>query len=246
MDTSEEDERPAGDGDASTSQGGRGGAGNADDDEFDRMLGGGGEDHEDDEDSDSGIEDPTAALKHQVEREKRKRAHENSQANTRKGRKAVVGQQLPSQSGGLSRSIQNLIKFMMEMPASLSAYPAPPTKKEWDTWDNWTKNRYDKVTAHLKSFTEKNKEVAKPTLKKMYRNEMDRIRKHLTPPSFKPSGDVLNSAINIPIHVKKSCEQEIQLAGFGRLTFEWTARSFTASPWNGTLGTILIKHYYQT
>jgi hypothetical protein len=45
--------------------------------------------------------------------------------------------------------------------------------------------------------------------------------------------------------VKKSCEQEIQLAGFGRLTFEWQARSFTASPWNGTLGTILIKHYYQ-
>jgi hypothetical protein len=49
MDTSEENERPAGDGAASTSQGVRGGAADADDDEFDRMLGGGGEDYEDDE-----------------------------------------------------------------------------------------------------------------------------------------------------------------------------------------------------
>jgi hypothetical protein len=89
-------------------------------------------------DSDSGIEDPTAALKNQVDRERRKRAHESSQATTGKVRKVVLGQKLASQSSGLSRSICNFIKFMMGMPASVSSYPAGPTSTEWSIWDNWT------------------------------------------------------------------------------------------------------------
>ncbi|EFP92460.2 uncharacterized protein PGTG_18285 [Puccinia graminis f. sp. tritici CRL 75-36-700-3] len=245
METSDDEERTSRTGAASTSQNQPGSAANADDAEFDRMLGGDTDDDENNDDSDSGIEDPTAALKNQVDRERRKRAHESSQATTRKVRKVVVGQKLPSQSSGLSRSIRNFIKFMMGMPASVSSYPAGPTSTEWGIWHNWTKNRYDKVTAHLEIFSEKHKEVPKPTFKKMYREELDRIRKKLTPPPFIATPDVLNSEINIPMHVKKSCEQEIQIAGFGRLTFEWKARSFTTSPWNGTLGTILMKHYYQ-
>ncbi|EFP93518.2 uncharacterized protein PGTG_18932 [Puccinia graminis f. sp. tritici CRL 75-36-700-3] len=245
METSDDEERTSRTGAASTSQNQPGSAANADDAEFDRILGGDTDDDENNDDSDSGIEDPTAALKNQVDRERRKRAHESSQATTRKVRKVVVGQKLPSQSSGLSRSIRNFIKFMMGMPASVSSYPAGPTSTEWGIWHNWTKNRYDKVTAHLEIFSEKHKEVPKPTFKKMYREELDRIRKKLTPPPFIATPDVLNSEINIPMHVKKSCEQEIQIAGFGRLTFEWKARSFTTSPWNGTLGTILMKHYYQ-
>jgi hypothetical protein len=196
-------------------------------------------------DSESEAEDPEAALKHQMEREKRKRNQDLSAGNTRKIRKLVVREKLPSQSSALCRSIRNFVQFMMGVPASIAAFPVEPTPSEWNSWHHWAENRYNKMMKHLDNFTETHKETPKPTFKKMYSDEVARIRKKISPPPFNPAPDVSNSNINIPINVKKACEQDIQLAGFGRVTFEWNSRSFTASPWNATLGSILMKHYYK-
>ncbi|KAA1113732.1 hypothetical protein PGTUg99_005384 [Puccinia graminis f. sp. tritici] len=218
-------------------------SGAVDDEEFSRILDGESEEN-DDEDSDSGLEDPEKALKLQQDCQKRKRAQQNSQGTIRKVQRAVVGKKLPSQSGGLSRSIRNFVRFMMGMPATISEYPAAPNRSQWDLWHHWAETRYDKMVKHLAEYTEKHKEVSKSVFKEMYKDEVTHIRKNLSPPAFQAAPDVLNSDLNIPINVKKACEQEVRIAGFGRITFEWEARSFTASPWNATLGSILIKHYF--
>ncbi|KNZ56287.1 hypothetical protein VP01_2441g4 [Puccinia sorghi] len=49
----------------------------------------------------------------------------------------------------------------------------------------------------------------------------------------------------IPYTTKLACENEIQFAGFGRITFQWHAKSFTSSTWNASLAGIIVKHYAQ-
>ncbi|KNZ51858.1 hypothetical protein VP01_3782g2 [Puccinia sorghi] len=46
-------------------------------------------------------------------------------------------------------------------------------------------------------------------------------------------------------HQKLACENEIQFAVFGRITFQWHAKSFSSSTWNSSLAGIILKHYAQ-
>ena len=194
-------------------------------------------------DSESGEEDPQAVLAYELNREKMRHVQEQTKDKVCKVRRVVVGQKLPSQSSALCRSVRNFVKFMMGTPATIGAFPHSPTQEELNTWHHRTNSRYEKVVDHLAQFSKTHKEVPKALFKKMYSDEVSRIRKHLSPPAFNPAQDVVNSEINVPINVKKACELEVQLAGFGRVTLEWHSRSFSCSPWNGTMGSILMKNY---
>ncbi|EFP93296.2 uncharacterized protein PGTG_19064 [Puccinia graminis f. sp. tritici CRL 75-36-700-3] len=193
-------------------------SGAVDDEEFSRILDGESEEN-DDEDSDSGLEDPEKALKLQQDCQKRKCAQQNSQGTIQKVRRAVAGKKLPSQSGGLSHSIQNFVRFMMGMPETISEYPAAPNRSQWDLWHHWAETCYNKMVKHLGEYTEKHKEVSKSVFKEMYKDEVSRIRKNLSPPAFQAAPDVLNSDLNIPINVKKACEQEVRNRRFWTYNF---------------------------
>ncbi|KAA1074745.1 hypothetical protein PGT21_018126 [Puccinia graminis f. sp. tritici] len=246
----DEESMRGGDGDSQGSAEGRGAAGGGttgnrggDDSDFDRILGGTADNIlEDDEKSEP--EDPEDILKYNLRAQREKRAHEKSQVKERRVRRVVVGKGLPNQSTALCRSIQNFTRFIMGMPESISAYPAPPDQEEWEVWNNWTENRYKKLTKHLEEFSEKNKNLAKSVFQKVYQDEVSRIRKHLSPPSFTAAPDILSTELDVPLSIKKACEQDLQIAGFGRLTFEWQASSFNSSSWNASLATIVIKHYF--
>ncbi|EFP87821.2 uncharacterized protein PGTG_14536 [Puccinia graminis f. sp. tritici CRL 75-36-700-3] len=92
----------------------------------------------------------------------------------------------------------------MGMPATISEYPAAPNRSQWDLWHHWAETRYDKMVKHLAKYTKKHKEVSKSVFKEMYKDEVTRIRKNLSPPAFQAAPDVLNSDLNIPINVKKA------------------------------------------
>ncbi|KAA1108771.1 hypothetical protein PGT21_025205 [Puccinia graminis f. sp. tritici] len=223
----DEESMRGGDGDSQGSAEGRGAAGGGttgnrggDDSDFDRILGGTADNIlEDDEKSEP--EDPEDILKYNLRAQREKRAHEKSQVNERRVRRVVVGKGLPNQSTALCRSIRNFTRFIMGMPESISAYPAPPDQEEWE-----------------------NKNLAKSVFQKVYQDEVSRIRKHLSPPSFTAAPDILSTELDVPLSIKKACEQDLQIAGFGRLTFEWQASSFNSSSWNASLATIVIKHYF--
>ncbi|KAA1076845.1 hypothetical protein PGT21_021892 [Puccinia graminis f. sp. tritici] len=172
------------------------------------MRGGDGDSQGSAEDEKSEPEDPEDILKYNLKAQREKRAHEKSQVNEQRVQRVVVGKGLPNQSTALCRSIRNFTIFIMGMPESISAYPAPPDQEEWEVWNNWTENRYKKLTKHLEEFSEKNKNLAKSVFQ------------------------------------KKACEQDLQIAGFGHLTFEWQASSFNSSLWSASLATIVIKHYF--
>ena len=196
------------------------------------------------EDSKSEPDDPEVSLKIRIQQEKRKRANESSLGNIRKVRRVVLAKGLPNQSSAICRSIRAFARFLMGMPSTVETYPQAPTQQEWATWHEWTDKRYARIMKHMEDFLEKHKEVPKQNFKQLYSDELARIRKASAPPAFFSAPDVVNSELNISLNVKKACEQDIQFAGFGRITFEWDASSFSASLWNSTLGTIIIKHYH--
>ncbi|PLW31437.1 hypothetical protein PCASD_18544 [Puccinia coronata f. sp. avenae] len=182
--------------------------------DFEKMLANNEVGNDEEQDSKSETEeDPTLSLQNQLICEKRKCDEDHARATVRKVRKVVVQEQLPSQSGALCQSIWNFVKFMMGMPPSPSAYPPAPLTVEWDVWNTWATSRYNKMMNHLEEFTRRHKGAPKPVFKQMYKDEVACIRKHLSPPNFQPAADVVNSKINIPISIKKACEQDVQIAG---------------------------------
>ncbi|PLW47977.1 hypothetical protein PCANC_09368 [Puccinia coronata f. sp. avenae] len=162
--------------------------------DFEKMLANNEVGNNEEQDSKSETEeDPTLSLQSQLICEKRKRDKDHAWAT-----------------------------FMMGMPPSLSAYPPAPLTIEWDVWNTWATSRY-KMMNHLEEFTWRHEGAPKPVFKQIYKDEVARIRKNLSLPNFQPAANVVNSKINIPISIKKACKQDVQIAGFGGITFEWTA-----------------------
>lgn len=64
----------------------------------------------------------------------------------------------------------------------------------------------------------------------------------MAPPPFTAAPDNTCFEADILISVKKAFEQDIHLAGFARVTFEWDSPA-SSSAWNSELGKILMKLY---
>ena len=88
-------------------------------------------------------------------------------------------------------------------------------------------------------------ELPKAESKRRYDEELARLRQSIPPPPFSSSPNVESTNFKIPFTTKLACENEIQFAGFGRITFQWHAKSFTSSTWNASLAGIILKHYAQ-
>lgn len=193
-------------------------------------------------DSDDENMDPRACNENSSKRLKRAHEHMTSQRNDRKLHKVVAKPSLPSQSSNLARTLRTFIKFLMGMPASPADYPANPTLIEIASWESWDARRYCAIKKHMDNFRTKHANLGKERCKQAEIEELARIRRESNPPQFTPTPFVPCAELNIPKRVKTSCEDDLQLAGFGRFTFRW-GFSFESSSWNAGVGSIATKHY---
>lgn len=174
--------------------------------------------------------------------EKRKLDKVTSERELRRVRRMVTKAPLPNQSSAVARSLRQWVKFLMGMPADVSALPEPPSEVEVSKWQQWAPMRAKRVSEHLDGIRTKYGEKNKADGQLRYNEEVTRLRTMMAPPEFVPAPNV-PSTDNFPWSAKVTCELDVQRAGFSRITFQWHASSFKSSGWNAALSAIIVQHY---
>ena len=185
--------------------------------------------------------DPTAVITNTIAMNReQERAHKH-RAETRKFRQIVSKSSIPSHSSTVSRALRTFVCFLMGMPDDKLAFPKPPTELEVDLWSSMSDMRFDQLKNHLLAFKEKHAKDAKGTQRYLLEQEERRIRKVINPPPFTAARDATCKSTEIPVSIKKLCEQKLQQAGFSRVTFHWDATPFESSLWNKAIAVIIAE-----
>ncbi|WAQ86370.1 hypothetical protein PtA15_7A96 [Puccinia triticina] len=155
---------------------------------------------------------------------------------------------LPHPAGALSTSVTGFIKFMMGLSNPQSPLPAPPSDAEILAWTNYVSQRQEIVVQNLQPTAQSNQATDKSSANaKFQRNEkLNRIRSQgLALTTYTAAPEVLPDARCPPIssQTKILCDNTFQRKGFSRITFQWNARSLTASKWNTATALILIERW---
>ncbi|OAV88109.1 hypothetical protein PTTG_11698 [Puccinia triticina 1-1 BBBD Race 1] len=201
--------------------------------------------------SSSSDEDVDPELQESSSHAKRKarRAKEKARNEKRKISKIAESRPLPHPASALSSSVTHFVKFMMGLESSKSPLPPPPTKDEVSTWSNNIENRKSDITQQLSS-AEHGSQPSDTTTKdntansNFLRNErLQKIRNEgLAPVSYTAAPEIL-SCVGVSSQTKQMVDKEFQRKGFSRVTFEWSAKSLSASGWNTATALILIENW---
>ncbi|KNZ56965.1 hypothetical protein VP01_2276g1 [Puccinia sorghi] len=109
--------------------------------------------------------------------------------------------------------------FLLGMPETAWSYPNKPSEQEISLWAERRRTLYDRLKEHMET----------------YETLAEFPKADITPPPFSSSPNVKCTNFKIPFTTKLACEKDIQLACFGRITFQWHAKSFTCLNWNASL-----------
>ncbi|OAV87758.1 hypothetical protein PTTG_29288 [Puccinia triticina 1-1 BBBD Race 1] len=212
------------------------------------------------DDSDSSSDIDAEVLESTAASKKKKRdAKDKEYQETKQISKIVKSTRIPHQASALATSVTQFIKHMMGLENSNSTLPEPPAKKEIVQWTNYTEDRKSIVIKKLKDNGElgrlgndtetssiENKKKPSATDKFMRKEKLAAVRKDgIELVRYTPAIEIPPQARKqtISFQTKQTVDHEFQSKGFSRITFEWTARSLSASQWNAATATILVENW---
>lgn len=164
--------------------------------------------------------------------------------NHRKMKRMSDKMTLPNHSSTIARALHHFFQFIFGMPDSPTAYPPSPTAEETQIWEQMHALRLSKLKAHFERFRETICHHPIAEQKILLGDEERRVNKIITPPPFKAARDrTCPPGTDISMVVKKTLEQSLRAAGFGRFNFNWTAHPFSTSNWNQSISSIIAKHF---